>query len=183
MLKQINEVCDYVWQSSKFDGGLLFSVLALVQRGEHFCAVFLLLAMLEKICSRVVDDFDLNFKQVLKKLFEKGIISEQLHQYLNGDKQYTSVRDIRNIMTHKDLYSYVIVKNNGEQKVFYSLSEDDSWKEFYDGNAMVLFNIIYELLFEDIKIAKEVDSILSKNNNSCLNLMADNCQSYVVLLH
>lgn len=81
----------------------MFSVLAFVQRGEYICAVFLLLSVLEKTCSRAVDSFDLKFKQVLKKLFEKGIISEQLHQYLTGCEQYTSLRDIRNIMTHKDL--------------------------------------------------------------------------------
>lgn len=130
---------DRIWEYSSFFGNLLTTANRLHEENESYAAFLVLFNVLEQVCKSLRETDNGNVANDIKWLSENGLISEEDEAYLNGDN---GIRKIRNIMTHRDPYSYFFERNG----ILYSFADAESWDLAYDEYAPRAIEILFHAI-------------------------------------
>lgn len=140
MDKFINEINE-IWLYSKYYGDMVATSLRLHDQEEDYAALLVLFNALELICKSVREDFTKNFNYDLEQLNLQNRITDKEYDYLCGSD--SSVRKIRNIMTHRNAYEYCLEDTVG---IAYPFSEASTWNIFYENNAGKIIKILCKII-------------------------------------
>ena len=133
-------VWEAIWMNSHNYGELLMTVARLADSEEYYAAMLILFNAEEMIIKAALEDHSHNLIHDLKALLESGAIGNIEYYFLNnGD---CGMRHIRNIISHKEMYDYYLVKNCNGHELFYPFSEKDTWEDIYGLYSDIIFNIL-----------------------------------------
>lgn len=132
---------EYIWQYSKYYGDMMATTKRLYDNGEYYTSVTLLFNVTELICKAVKDDYAGNFSNDLKWLNEHGLLNDEDYSFLDGKEN--GMRNIRNIMMHRDAYQYCLESENGKALPF---TESDTWQLVYASYAPRIIEILSKLV-------------------------------------
>ena len=136
----MNAYDDYcgLWQYSKFYSDMLETIIRLREDNESLAAITLLFNLMEQVFKSVREtDEDILINDITW-LYKNNLITKKEHEFLNDKKN--GIRHLRNIMFHKDSYSYCIEIND----VAYPFSDMNSWTMIFD----VIFDDILSIIFK-----------------------------------
>ena len=163
-------VLDYLWQHSRFSALCLDQSEELFRLDKGFAAITVLFNCLENISKSIVNDYNSNTYEIYRKLFDKGIITQIEHDFLNqGDN---CVRKIRNYYAHKNIaaINYITIENGRE--ILNPLTEDATSLLIYDKISDIVYNLILKMIcsefIDEVKNKFKIcldDNILSSNIN------------------
>lgn len=142
-------VWEAIWLNSKNYGELLMTVARLAEAEEYYAAMLILFNAEELIIKAAIDDYSHNLVQDLKALLESEAIGEVEYYFLNNDD--CGMRYIRNIISHKEMYDYYLVKICNGQELFCQFSEKDTWEDIYNLYSDIIFNILLHVTPSYIK--------------------------------
>lgn len=96
----------------------------------------MLFNVLEHVCKSLRETDNGNFANDIKWMLDSNLITEDDEVYLNGDN---GIRKIRNILTHRDPYSYYFERNG----VLHSFADAGSWDLAYEEYAPRTIEILF----------------------------------------
>lgn len=157
------EVIDYIWQYSKYYGNLLLqsNLIYTEEIGAH-SALINLFNLTEIILKSKIDDYDINFYGVVKKLNKQGLLNNTEEKFLND--KYTGIRAIRNIFAHSNLSKYNFIFPE-EPNVLYPATEISTCEILYEKLSDIIYNIILKSVSSDLIVNLEFD--LDDDINNC----------------
>lgn len=126
-----------VWQYSHYYADMISTSNRLYNSEEYYAAVLILLNATELIFKSVRENFNENFNQDIKHLKEQNILTEEEYNFISS-KQF-GVREIRNIITHRDVYQHCMEDSNGNACLF---SDSGTWRLVYENYSPRLIGII-----------------------------------------
>ena len=95
-----------IWEYSRFYGELLNSANRLNRNGDGYAAFLLLFNVLELICKSLRESDKDNIFGDIIWLADNGLFTQEEKEFLSGEN---GIRKIRNIMTHRNPYSFFYV--------------------------------------------------------------------------
>jgi len=101
----------------------------------------------ELVFKSLLESFKGNFNQDIKALSEMGILIEAECDFFEN-KQY-GIREIRNIMTHREAYQYCFEGPNGKAFPFI---EQETWTFIFEEYAPQIIGILYNALIRSKSI-------------------------------
>jgi len=137
----ITDKIEHIWLYSKYYGDMVFTAQRLYSNGEGYAAMVILLNATELIFKSVREDFSQNFNQDVADLINEGLLEEDEKEFIEN-KRY-GVREIRNIMTHREAYQYCFESSTGTVLPFI---EVDTWLTIYRDYSPKIIDILYKVL-------------------------------------
>lgn len=137
----IHNQIEFVWLYSHYYGDMLFTALRLHSNEESYSAMLILFNAVELIFKSIRENYNQNFIQDINALTSAGILTEEEKEFFNNEK--CGLRNIRNIMMHKEAYQYCIEDSNGTILPF---TEQDTWTLLFAQYSEKIINIIYNAL-------------------------------------
>lgn len=137
----IKDKIDYIWLYSKYYGDMVFTAQRLYNNGEGYAATVIIFNATELIFKSVRENFKENFNQDIAALTNSGWLTESEKDFFDN-KQY-GIREIRNIMTHREAYQYCLESPSGKALPFI---EADTWLILYEQYAPLIVDILYNVL-------------------------------------
>ena len=134
-------MAEYIWKYSHYYGDMIFTALRLRDSGEGYAATVILFNATELIFKSIRENFKDNFNQDIKSLSKLGFLSEEERDFFEN-KQY-GIREIRNIMTHREAYRYCFESLDGKALPFI---EPETWTLLFDSYAPQIVSILYNVL-------------------------------------
>ena len=117
----MKSMIERIWEYSRFYGELLNSANRLNLNGDSYAAFLMLFNALELICKSLRESDKENVSGDIIWLTDNGIITQEEKEFINGEN---GIRKIRNIMTHRNPYSFFYVDSEG---VLYPFAESETW--------------------------------------------------------
>lgn len=127
---------DKLWLYSRFYAKLFLSINNLVDTNEYYSALLMQFNAFELIIKSVRENYNENLSEDIAFLYNNQIISEEENRLLNDGK--FCVRNIRNMMCHRNAYMYIIEINN----VAYPMINDETWEILYDYFTPIIISVI-----------------------------------------
>lgn len=137
MLTQIDDI----WQYSRYYGDMIATSVRLHDNEEDYAAMMILFNALELIFKSVRENFKESFIADIEDLKNQGLLLEDDYRLLNDGEN--GMRKIRNIMTHRDAYQYVLEDADGYAMPF---AEAGTWATVYELYAKKIIDIIVSIL-------------------------------------
>lgn len=137
----IKDKIDSIWLHSKYYGDMIFTAQRLYNDGEGYAATVILFNATELIFKSVRENYKQKFSEDIADLSAIGLLSDE-EKKLFEDKAY-GIREIRNIMTHREAYQYCLETANGKVLPFI---EADTWMVLYEEYAPLVIDILYNIL-------------------------------------
>lgn len=137
------ELLDKIWQYSRYYGDMLFTSIRLHDNEEDYAAILVLFNVMELICKSVRENYNQNLSDDLLDLKNKNILSEEDYEFLSN-KEY-GIREIRNIMTHRNAYQYFFEDINGKALPF---AEPSTWTIIFESYAPRIIQILYDIIIK-----------------------------------
>lgn len=164
------EVIEYLSVYSRFYAQRLFECEEFFREEKGYVSVTMLFSILESIMKLTADDYDSPLYEIAKKLNNQSIISDEEHKFVSTDKY--SVRKIRNLFAHANLFAINIVNIEDQKEILYPLTEEDSCLLLYKKLSGVIFNLILKIISRDFidEVKNSINIDLSK---SLLDLKLD----------
>lgn len=138
-----------IWEYSRFYGELLYSANRLNQNGDGYAAFLLLFNVLELICKSLRESDKDNIFGDIIWLADNGLFTQEEKEFLSGEN---GIRKIRNIMTHRNPYSFFYVDDEG---IIYPFAESETWGIAYREYAPRVIRIL----------SKAIERKSKKNDN------------------
>ena len=135
------ESIDKIWQYSHYYGDMVSTAVRLHQAKEDYAAMMLLFNAMELIFKSVRENFSQNLGQDLSNLKDNDLLSEAEYSFL-GSKE-NGLREIRNIMTHRNAYQYCFDDADGNALPF---SEAGTWTVVYNYSAPIIIRILVDII-------------------------------------
>lgn len=157
-----HEVIENLWVYSRFYAQRLYECEELFNEEKGYVSITMLFSILESIMKLAADDFDSPLYEIAKKLNDQSIISDEEHRFVSTDKY--SVRKIRNLFAHANLFAINIVNIEEEKEILYPLTEEDSCLLLYRKLSDVIFNLILKIISRDFidELKNSINIDLSK---------------------
>ena len=157
------EVIEYLSVYSRFYAQRLFECEELFREEKGYVSVTMLFSILESIMKLTADDYDSPLYEIAKKLNNQSIISDEEHRFVSTDKY--SVRKIRNLFAHANLFAINIVNIEDQKEILYPLTEEDSCLLLYKKLSGVIFNLILKIISRDFidEVKNSINIDLSKS--------------------
>ncbi len=130
-----------IWQYSHYYGDMLFTSLRLYDSGEGYAATVVIFNAVELIFKSLRENFNENFNQDIRALTGAGVLTEDEKDFFDN-KNY-GIREIRNIMTHREAYSYCLEAPDGKVLPFV---ESDTWALLFEHYSERIIDILYNAL-------------------------------------
>ncbi len=132
----INNI-DIIWGYSHYYGDMIATVMRLHEEEEDYAAILILFNAMELVFKSLRGNFNQNINQDLEELKNKKILTEDEFLFLNNKEN--GIREIRNIMTHRNAYQYCIEDADGVALPF---SDSGTWSIIYDLYAPRIIDIL-----------------------------------------
>lgn len=136
----INEI-DVIWQHSRYYGDMVATSLRLHNEGENYAALMILFNAMELILKSVRENYQENLVNDINDLKNKGLLSEEDCLFPNNKEN--GIREIRNILTHRDAYQYVFEDLDGNAMLF---SDNNTWNVIYTTYSSRIIDILVGVL-------------------------------------
>ena len=135
----LKDKIEYIWQYSRYDGNMASTAQRLYDNEEGYAALVILFNATELIFKSLRDNYSDNFNKDIAALADKGLLTEAEKDFFDS-KEY-GIREIRNIMTHREAYQYCLESPNGKALPFV---EADTWMILYEQYAPTIIDILYQ---------------------------------------
>lgn len=153
------EVLNYISGYSSFLQQRLEACVEAAYDGYHFLSVLTLLNMLEDTLKSALDDYDDNLNVIAKNAFEQDLLTAIEYSFISFDSN--SLRKFRNCIAHKNLSTMYL--QFSMEEVLYPLSEEETYKHFYDKYSEIIINLILKIATKNEQYNICVDSLLKNN--------------------
>ena len=137
----VKDKIECIWQYSHYYSDMLFTSLRLYDSGEGYAATVVIFNAVELIFKSLRENFNENFNQDIRALTEAGILTEDEKDFFDNKKY--GIREIRNIMTHREAYSYCLETPDGKVLPFV---EADTWMVVFEEYSERVIDILYNAL-------------------------------------
>lgn len=137
----IKDKIEYIWLYSRYYAEMIFTAQRLYSNEEGYAATVILLNATELIFKSIRENFSQNFNQDIAALTNAGLLEEDEKDFFEN-KQF-GLREIRNIMTHREAYQYCFESSTGEVLPFV---EADTWMTIYSYCSPKIIDILYNVL-------------------------------------
>ena len=127
-----------IWHYSHYYGDMLFSAKRLYDNEEPYAAVMILFNATELLLKSVRGNYSKTFSEDVETLVKQGILTVEEQKYLNDEM---GIKNIRNIMTHRNAYQYCLESLEGKAFTF---SDPETWSIIF---ALHFDNIVEILLY------------------------------------
>jgi len=156
------EVIEYLWLYSRYYSQRLFECEELFQEKKGYASITMLFSVLENIMKLSTDDYDSSLYDVAKKLNEQSIITDEEYKFVSTNKH--SVRKIRNLFAHANLFAVNIVNIENNNEILYPLTEEDSCLLLYNKLSGIIFNLIFKIISREFidEVKNNINIDLSK---------------------
>lgn len=134
------ENIDIIWRYSKYYSDMIFAVDRLGKIGEYHSALIVLFNVFELVVKSVREKDEEKLFDDINWLRYNGYINDDEKKFLD-DKQ-SGIRQIRNIMMHRNLYKYAVELDG----IGYSFADAQTWKLLYDNVASRLIGLIVKIV-------------------------------------
>nr|WP_039692846.1 TM1812 family CRISPR-associated protein [Streptococcus gallolyticus] len=118
------EVIQHVWSYSRFYSQQLFQCEEFFKDGKGYAAITILFTVLENIIKLAANDYDSSFYDVSKELADKSIITDEEYKFISTNQ--FSIRKIRNLFAHANLFAVNIVNIEDDREILYPFTEEES---------------------------------------------------------
>ena len=125
-----------IWRYYEFSGNLLLTANQLHQDGNSFAAFLLLYNVLEMIVKSLRESDKGTVSEDVVWLAEHKILTNQEKDFLNDEN---GIRKMRNIMTHRNIYSHFFEGRDGKA---YSFTDYETWDLIYQEYAPNIISIL-----------------------------------------
>lgn len=142
------DIIDIIWQYSRTYGNKLSYCERYFQDGEGYSSLLILFETTENICKSIIGDYDSSFYNVVQKLLDKDLISEEEHKFLSTNEN--SLRLIRNKFAHANLSKFNLAINEFGKNIYYPLSDKESCLKLYKIISDFTFNILLNLISDTL---------------------------------
>ena len=137
------EVIQHVWSYSRFYSQQLFQCEEFFKDGKGYAAITILFTVLENIIKLAANDYDSSFYDVSKELADKSIITDEEYKFISTNQ--FSIRKIRNLFAHANLFAVNIVNIEDDREILYPFTEEESCLLLYSKVSDIIFNIILKI--------------------------------------
>lgn len=151
----LNKICGY----SSFLQQRLEACVEAADDGYYFLSVVTLFNLLENTLKSALDNYDDNLNVIAKEAFNQNLITAMEYSFISFDNN--SLRKFRNCIAHKNLAAMYL--QFSMEELLYPLSEEETYKHFYDKYAEIIINIILKIATKNEKFCISVDSLLKNN--------------------
>ena len=131
-----------IWEYSHYYGDMLFSAKRLHDNGECYAAVMLLFNATELLFKSLRGNYSKTFSEDIETLVNQGILTEKEQDYLNDEM---GIKNIRNIMTHRNAYQYCLESLDGKAFMF---SDPETWSIIF----LLHFDNIVDIIHNAVNI-------------------------------
>ena len=144
-MRQIVDMCTHnklnsIWHYSHYYGDMLFSAKRLYDNEEPYAAVMILFNATELLLKSVRGNYSKTFSEDVETLVKQGILTVEEQKYLNDEM---GIKNIRNIMTHRNAYQYCLESLEGKAFMF---SDPETWSIIFalhfDNIVEILYNAV-----------------------------------------
>lgn len=160
-------VLDTLWIHSHFLNNCLYQSEEHYRNNKGFSAILVLFSCVESVAKSVVNDFDSSTFNVYSSLFEKGILTQKEHDFLNNGP--FCLRKIRNWYAHADIATISLIEQENGNDIYWSLTEEDTSIRLYEKISDIVFNLILKMVastfIDDVR--KQMDIVLDKEIHRC----------------
>ena len=129
-----------IWHYSHYYGDMLFSAKRLYDNEEPYAAVMILFNATELLLKSVRGNYSKTFSEDVETLVKQGILTVEEQKYLNDEM---GIKNIRNIMTHRNAYQYCLESLEGKAFMF---SDPETWSIIFalhfDNIVEILYNAV-----------------------------------------
>lgn len=151
-LYQKSSVIDQVWLYSRHFGNQLVYLNVIEENG---CASLIhLFNLLENIAKSRVNDYESNFQNVVKEVFNRQLLSQVEYEFLNN--KINGIRKLRNILSHANLSEFGFKFEN--DPTIYPLTENDNCQLLYSKISDIIFNIILKIVVDPSNLNTPVET-------------------------
>lgn len=141
MIMTTKDKIEFIWQYSHYYSDMLFTSLRLYDNGEGYAATVVLFNAVELVFKSLRDNYKDNFNHDIKALRDAGILTETEKEFFDN-KNY-GIREIRNIMTHREAYKYCLEDSDGKALPFI---EPSTWLLVFEKYSETIIDILYNAL-------------------------------------
>lgn len=103
---------EYIWQYSRYYGNMISTAQRLYNNEEGYAAVVILFNATELIFKSLRENYSDNFNRDISALTDMGLLTPSEKDFFDS-KEY-GLREIRNIMTHREAYQYCLESPDGK---------------------------------------------------------------------
>lgn len=135
----LKDKIEHIWQYSRYYGNMVSTAQRLYDNEEGYAALVILFNATELIFKSLRDNYSDNFNKDIAALADKGLLTEAEKDFFDS-KEY-GIREIRNIMTHREAYQYCLESPNGKALPFV---EADTWMILYEQYTQTIIDILYQ---------------------------------------
>ena len=132
---------EYIWQYSRYYGNMISTAQRLYNNEEGYAAVVILFNATELIFKSLRENYSDNFNRDISALVDMGLLTLSEKDFFDS-KEY-GLREIRNIMTHREAYQYCLESPEGKALSFV---EADTWTILYENYAPKIIDILYQAI-------------------------------------
>lgn len=150
MLKAKNWIISEIFQYSHNYWMLLNDCEDLYNWWYWESSILLLFNLLENTIKSNTNWFEKTFSNNIKILKNNKIITDIEYNFL--DNKVNSIRILRNIISHSNLWGVGLLVNHNDKDIFYPFTENDTFLFLYNLISEVIYNIIYKIIFRDNNI-------------------------------
>ena len=137
----IKDQIDYIWLYSRYYGNMVSTAQRLYDDEEGYAAVVILLNATELIFKSLRENYSDNFNRDIVALVDVGLLTEKEKDFFDS-KEY-GLREIRNIMMHREAYQYCLESPDGKALPFIEAS---TWMQLYDHYAPTIIDILHKAI-------------------------------------
>ncbi len=137
----IKDMVERIWQYSNYYGDMVFTSLRLYDAGEGYAATAILFNAVELVFKSIRENYKENFNQDIKALKDSTVLTEEEYDFFENKKY--GIREIRNIMTHREAYQYCFEAPDGKALLF---TEQDTWMILFEQYSPSIISILYNAL-------------------------------------
>ncbi len=135
------EKIDYIWLYSRYYGNMVSTAQRLYDSEEGYAAVVILLNATELIFKSLRENFSENFNKDIAALADLGVLTKAEKNLF--DSKECGLREIRNIMTHREAYQYCLESPNGKALPFIDAG---TWITLYEHYAPAIIDVLYQAI-------------------------------------
>lgn len=132
---------EFIWQYSRYYGNMISTAQRLYNNNEGYAAIVILFNATELIFKSLRENYSDNFNRDISALADMGLLTSSEKDFFDS-KEY-GLREIRNIMTHREAYQYCLETPEGKALPFV---EADTWTSLYENYAPIIIDILYQAI-------------------------------------
>lgn len=132
-------VYENVWLYSKYYADMIAMSVRLMENDESYASLLVIFNTLELIFKSIRENDSYNFSDNTKWMYKNGYLTVDEFEYINSEN---GIRVLRNKMTHKDFYEYIIIID----EIVYPFTEKDTWDVICQSIVPKITNIINNII-------------------------------------